>query len=92
MDLEVYKSRLYQLLKNSYQQMKETGKRKTSNPKIEGFMEAGLSLEAVSQEDLRLIIDEAHKEVFGVPFAEKIRPKSSDSELLDIPTYIRDRL
>lgn len=92
MDLEIYKARLYELLKSSYQQVKETGKRKTSSPKIEGFMEAGLSLGAVSQEDLRLIINNAHKEVFGVPFTEKIRPKSSDSELLDIPTYIRDRL
>ena len=86
-----YKKRLFELLKANYEQLKVTGIRKRSDPKIEGFMEAGLCTGVVDQELLRGIINDAHLAVFDVPFAEKIRPKSPDSELLDIPTYIRDK-
>lgn len=85
-----YEKRLFELLKANYEQFKTTGIRNRSNPKIEGFMEAGLCRGIVDREKLTKIINHSHEAVFGVPFSEKIRPNELDSDLLDIPTYFRD--
>ncbi len=53
-------------------------------------MEAGLCAQLVNSEELRQIIDDAHSSVFGVPFKEKVRPKDASSDLLEVPTWIRD--
>lgn len=91
MKLDDYKLRLTHLLTQNYQLIKEGGIRKHSDPKIEGFMEAGLVLGVVSKQDLQVIINQAHLQVFNVPFAEKIRPQDKNDDLLDVPTWLRDR-
>ena len=92
MNIEFYKDRLKSLLVKNYELLKESGQKVRRDLRIEGFMEAGLCLGLLFKDDLKQVIYEAHIEVFGVPFAEKIRAKSLDDELLDIPTWIRDKL
>lgn len=90
MNNKQYKIRLKELLTVLYQNTKEHKKR-TESPKIEGFIEAGLCSGILSRSEVEEIINLAHKDVFGFEFIDKIRPNDKDSELLDIPTYIRDR-
>ncbi|BBP43529.1 hypothetical protein [Thiosulfativibrio zosterae] len=90
MDTLPYQERLTQLLIENYTLIKDGGMRKKSDPKIEGFMEAGLVLNVVNKTDLQAIINNAHKQVFGIPFSERIRPQNANDELLDIPTWMRD--
>lgn len=86
----VYQARLNTLLLELYETML-TSKQRINSPKIEGFIEAGLCADVVSREEVEQIIDAAHLKVFGVRFTSKLRPTESNSEVLDIPTYIRDR-
>ncbi len=92
MNLEVYKNRLQNLLETNYELIKNAKQRKRSDLKVEGFMEAGLCLGVVTKSELQDVVDAAHIKVFGVPFNEKIRPKNIDDGLLDIPTWIRDKV
>jgi len=91
MNIDAYRNRLKQLLVKNYELLKTTGRKVRSDQKIEGYMEAGLSLGVVSKNDLERIIDEAHSEVFSVPFVQKVRAESLNDEILDIPTWIRDK-
>lgn len=85
-----YFKRLHILLTALYSKSLDN-KERIPSPKIEGFIEAGLCSGVATRSQIEDVIDQAHKEIYGFGFNEKIRPSDKNSEILDIPTYIRDR-
>ena len=66
---------LRQLLETQYIAIKSNqNKLLVKNHKIEGYMEAGLIYSLVDRKELKLVINNAHKSVFGVSFDERCVP------------------
>ena len=59
------------------------------NERIEGFMEAGLISGLVTRNDLKQVINDAHKAVYGVTFDERKETSLDAENLWDVPTWIR---
>ena len=60
---------------------------------INGFMEAGLALDLVNNEDLGEVIEEVNFEIFGMSVTDRRKKYSATDfsleEYIKIPTYIR---
>jgi hypothetical protein len=90
MNKQEYLKRLSELLKLSYQQLKETnGRSQFGGEHIQGYMEAGLISGVVNKLALESTIDGAYKAVFGVTFKERANVMPSSEDVLDVPTWIR---
>lgn len=89
---KAYLDQLNLLLIDYYQQQSLT---KTLNHHqahhIQGFMEAGLVAQWVSQIQLAEEVDRAHRAVFGVPYQSRNHPSAEHDQLLDIPTWLRKK-
>ncbi|BBP47051.1 hypothetical protein THMIRHAS_24240 [Thiosulfatimonas sediminis] len=88
MNKQAYKQRLEALLLDLYRKKAEQ-KATTERFQIEGFMEAGLLSEVVSNADLQELIDNTHFKVFGISYNAR---NLSDREWIDIPAYIREKV
>lgn len=81
---------LRELLQTQYGNVNNNpSKALAKNERIEGFMEAGLISGMVTRNELKQVINDAHKAVYGVTFDERSQPHSSAEGLMDIPTWIR---
>ncbi|MBE0471704.1 MAG: hypothetical protein IBX55_19615 [Methyloprofundus sp.] len=89
---DAYLLNLRKLLVENYQTQAKT---KKISPKmayhIQGYMEAGLVSGMASKDSLEEVINQAHVQVFGIPFEERKTLEPSQTDLLDIPTWIRNR-
>ena len=85
-----YLKRLSELLKISYQQLKDTnGRSQFGSEHIQGYMEAGLISGAVTKDELESTIDLSYKAVFGITFKERANVTPDLEDVLDVPTWIR---
>jgi len=90
MNKKNYLNRLTELLKISYQQLKDTnGRSQFGSEHIQGYMEAGLVSGVVTKNDLEITIDASYKLVFGISFKDRANIIPDSEEVLDVPTWIR---
>jgi hypothetical protein len=90
MNKQEYLKRLSELLKLSYQQLKDTnGRSQFGGEHIQGYMEAGLISGVVDRLELESTIDGSYKVVFGVTFKERANVMPDSEGVLDVPTWIR---
>jgi hypothetical protein len=83
--------RLEELLISNYKSIKENNGTVNVNQSsyIQGFMEACLINRSLSRTAIESIINNAHKNVFGVDFQSRQDLEVATDEWLDIPTHIR---
>jgi hypothetical protein len=85
-----YLLRLAELLKLSYQQLKDTnGRSQFGGEHIQGYMEAGLISGVVDKLELESTIDGSYKAVFGITFKERANVMPDSGDVLDVPTWMR---
>lgn len=90
MNKQGYMLHLRQLLETQYNEIHvNPSKSLAKNPRIEGYMEAGLITSLVTRKELKQVINEAHKSVFGVTFDDRAELNQDAEALWDIPTWIR---
>lgn len=87
---QAYMLHLRQLLESQYENTRDNSSKALSkNERIEGYMEAGMISGLVNRNELKQVINDAHKAIFGVTFDER-KDASLDAEnLWDVPTWIR---
>lgn len=85
-----YMLHLRQLLETQYENVKDNPpKALAKNQRIEGYMEAGLISGMVTRNELKQVINDAHKTVFGVTFDERKEASLDAENLWDVPTWVR---
>jgi hypothetical protein len=90
MNKQAYMLHLRQLLESQYNDMKNNPSKSLSkNERIEGYMEAGLIASLVNRNELKQVINNSHKAVFGVTFDERREVNADAENLWDIPTWVR---
>ena len=94
-DKKRYIERLSQKLHEYYDEIKlQSTEAKNSQHYIRGYLNAASDLNIFSQKELKATIDEAHFKVFRKTIEEREKSKlsehSSDNDVFDIPTYIRE--
>jgi hypothetical protein len=92
---ERYIEILTQNLNEYYKEIKRKNYGSENRPKyIDGYLTAARALGVFDYEELKKIIDKIHFDAFGKTIEERQKSElsdpSSDSNLLDIPTFIRD--
>lgn len=81
---------LRQMLENQYEEIKnESSKSLVKNERISGYMEAGLISSLVNRVELKQVINESHKKVFGLTFDERSNAEQESKDVWDVPTWIR---
>ena len=94
-DKERYIEILTQNLNEYYKEIKRKNSGSEKRQKyIDGYLTAARALGVFDYEELKKIIDKIHFDAFGKTIEERQKSElsdpSSDSNLLDIPTFIRD--
>ena len=89
-----YLEQLKHVLKNTYLQLREQGRIATGREDyINGFIDAGLSTELVSNTEIQAMIENTNMEVFGISIAERKKLyadiESSYDEYIDVPAFFR---
>lgn len=81
---------LRELLETQYTNVKNNpSKALAKNERIEGYMEAGLISGMVARNELKQVINDAHKAVYCVTFDERQDASLDAENLWDVPTWIR---
>jgi len=81
---------LRELLETQYKKVKNnSSKALAKNERIEGYMEAGLISDIVTSNELKQVINDAHKAVYGVRFDERKEASLDAENLWDVPTWVR---
>lgn len=90
MNKQAYMIHLRELLENQYSDVKNNpSKSLAKNTRIEGYMQAGLVASVVTSKELKQVINDSHKKVFGVSFDERAVPNTGNEKIWDVPTWIR---
>ena len=81
---------LRELLQTQYETVKNNpSKALAKNERIEGYLEAGLISGMVTRNELKQVINDAHKAVYGVTFDERKEASLDAENLWDVPTWVR---
>lgn len=88
---------LTQVLNEHYKEVKRHCEgSKDRQQYIDGYLAAARALDAFSYDELKDIIDKIHFKAFGKTIDERRksegRDSSSNKKLLEIPTYIREKI
>jgi len=87
---QAYLLHLRELLQTQYEKVKNNpNKALAKNERIEGYLEAGLISGMVNRSELKQVINDAHKAVYGVTFDERKEASLDAESLWDVPTWIR---
>lgn len=81
---------LRELLDTQYTNVKNNpSKALAKNERIEGYMLAGLMSGMVKRNELKQVINDAHKAVYGINFDERKETSLDAEDLWDVPAWIR---
>nr|MBF0221040.1 hypothetical protein [Desulfobulbaceae bacterium] len=89
-----YLQHLKEIMEDTYLQLREKG----STPEgrddyINGFIDAGVSIELASNEEVQSVIEDTNMEVFGITIRERQKVykniELSYDEYIDVPTFFR---